>query len=144
MAVGAIGCFSNNYLSSRCNNVGSSHSPNFTGGNACDTYSSSKGRKNLSDVNVKVGNGFLGLGKRTIKGDIRGKQVDLLLDTNFWTSKVKLSGTVNNKPVNLTLKGYNIEGNIAEEDKDLIPYLRVFMSDKRHYDDNIAMIAACS
>lgn len=94
-----------------------------------------------SDMNIKVSNGFLGLGKRTITGAIAGKPVELKLDTNFWGNATKLSGNINGKPVDLKLKGYNLEGNLSDEDRNLVPYLRMLMNDKLNYDNQAAMMA---
>ena len=120
----------------------------FTLNQDVDTFSLSENSKNkkLSEINVKVSNGFLGMGKRSIKGTVKGKNVDLKLSNKsnlFGNCKIKLLGTVNNKPVNLTMAGYNLEGNIADEDRDLLPYLQLFMTDKLSYDNNMAVMAMC-
>lgn len=101
----------------------------------------SKSNNLNSDMDINVKNGFLGIGKRTITGTIAGKQVELKLDTNFWGNATKLSGNINGKPVNLKLKGYNLEGNLPEEDRNLVPYLRMLMNDKLSYDNQAAMMA---
>lgn len=110
-----------------------------------DTVSLSKFSNNqervLGDMDVNVSNGFLGMGKRTIKGKIAGKAVDLKLDTGTFNDNVKLTGTINGKPVELKLKDYKLTGNLSDEDNDLIPYLKMIMSDKRAYDNNLAMMA---
>lgn len=110
-----------------------------------DTVSFSGSGKNpervLDEMDVDVSNGFLGMGKRTIKGKIIGKEVDLKLDTGTFSDNVKLTGTVNGKPVTLKLKDYKLTGDLADEDKDLIPYLKMIMADKRTYDQNLTMMA---
>ncbi len=110
-----------------------------------DTVSLSKSSNNqervLGDMDVNVSNGFLGMGKRTIKGKIAGKAVDLKLDTGTFNDNVKLTGTINGKPVELKLKDYKLTGNLSDEDNNLIPYLKMIMSDKRAYDNNLAMMA---
>lgn len=110
-----------------------------------DTVSLSKSSNNqekvLGDMDVNVSNGFLGMGKRTIKGKIAGKAVDLKLDTGTFSDNVKLTGTINGKPVELKLKDYKLTGNLSDEDNDLIPYLKMIMFDKRAYDNNLTMMA---
>lgn len=87
------------------------------------------------DMNIEVSNGFLGLGKRKIKGTILDKQVDLKLDTgNFSLNKVKLSGTIEGTPVNLEMKDYKLSGDISDEHRDVLPYIKRLMVDKRNYD----------
>ena len=77
----------------------------------------SKSNNLNSDMDINVRNGFLGLGKRTITGTLAGK------------------------PVELKLKGYNLEGNLSDEDRHLVPYLRMLMNDKLSYDNQAAVMA---
>lgn len=102
--------------------------------------SNNNSEKVLDELDIDVRNGFLGMGKRTIKGKILNKQIDLKLDTGTFTDDVKLIGTINGKPVKLKLKDYKLTGTLADEDRDLIPYLKMFMSDKRTYDNNLEMM----
>lgn len=97
------------------------------------------------DINIEVSNGFLGLGKRKITGTILGKQVNLTLDTgNFNLNKVKLSGTIAETPVSLEMNDYKLSGDISDEHKDVLPYLKRLMVDKRNYDTtNTMIVAAC-
>ncbi len=110
-----------------------------------DTVSFSGSKNNservLDEMDIDVKNGFLGLGKRTIKGRIINKEVDLKLDTGAFTNNVKLTGTINGKPIELKLKDYKLTGNLDDEDRDLIPYLKMLMADKRTYDNNLEMMA---
>ena len=93
------------------------------------------------DIHIKVSNGFLGMGKRKIHGTICEKQVDLTLDTSAWnTNKVKLSGTIENSPVNLVMKNYKLSGDLSDEYKDLVPHLKNLMMDKSRYDAVITAI----
>lgn len=95
----------------------------------------------LSNMDVEVSDGFLGMGKRTVKGNIAGKAVDLKLDTGLWKGDVKLSGTINDKPVELNLKDYKLIGNLSDNYKDLIPYLTKIMEDqKRDYELAVAAV----
>lgn len=93
------------------------------------------------DMNIDISNGFLGMGKRKIRGTILGKPVDLKLDTGTFTDNVKLVGTINGKLVDLKLKGSKLSGDISDENKELVPYLRTLMGDKRNYDNMLAMAA---
>lgn len=87
------------------------------------------------DMNIEVSNGFLGMGKRKITGTILNKQVDLKLDTgNFNLNKVKLSGTIDGTPVKLEMKDYKLSGEISDQHKDILPYIKRLMVDKRNYD----------
>lgn len=91
---------------------------------------------------LKVKNGFLGMGKRTIKGSIAGRELDLKLSTGgFWTTKTTLSGTIDGRPVNLVMKKGTIEGQLDNRDRDLAPVLRQFLNDKLNYDEQAAMAA---
>lgn len=99
-------------------------------------YFSDNGKKyNLNnlryDMDIKVSNGFLGMGKKTITGNIAGKPVDFKLGlASFWGDAIKLSGKINEKPVELKFKENNIEGNLADEDRDLVPHLLMLVNDK--------------
>ena len=110
---------------------------------AQDTTSFSGNENLLSDCDVEVNNGFLGVGKRKIKGSINGVPVELKLDTGAFNNKVKLSGVVDGRPIDLQLKDYKLTGNISDEDKKLLPYLQRFMIDKRNYDEMMAAVAVC-
>ncbi len=106
-----------------------------------DTVNFSGQSKTLNKMDIKVNDGFLGMGKRKITGTIDGKKVNFVIDTNTWGNKAKLNGTINGKKVNLTLKNYNLEGDLAEEDRHLVPYLQLLMNDKKHYDNELNTIA---
>lgn len=96
-------------------------------------FTGSKKEKVLGGVNVDVDDSFWS-GNRTIKGELSGKTVDLKVCKGTFTDNVKLTGTIDGKPVELKLKGYKLTGDLSDEDKKLVPYLRKFMSDKRAYD----------
>ena len=105
------------------------------------SFSGRLSEKDLNgDLNIEVSNGFLGMGKRRIRGTILGKPVDFKLSTGTFTDNVKLKGTINGKPVDLKLKGYKLTGELSEADKNIVPYLKMLMGDKRNYDN---MLAAC-
>ena len=108
---------------------------------AKDTVSFS-GKANLkNDLNIKIDNGFLGMGKRKISGQISSHEVDFVLDMNPLNGKVNLTGTIDGQDVNLSLKNNQMEGDLSDEFQDLVPQLRLLMLEKSAYDNEI--YAAC-
>lgn len=100
------------------------------------SFSGKLSEEELNDeMNIEVSNGFLGAGKRKIHGKILNKRVDLKLDTGLLNlKKVKLSGTIEGTPVDLEMKDYKLSGNISNEHKDILPYIKKLMIDKRNDD----------
>ena len=87
------------------------------------------------DMNIEVTNDFIY--PRQIKGTILDKTVDLKIDTEnylFGPNKIKLSGSINGTPVYLEMKFYKLSGVLSEEHKDVLPYIKRLMVDKRNYD----------
>ena len=109
-----------------------------------DTVSfSNKQKKNLNgDIDdLKVKDSFWS-SKRNISGTINGKTVNFEIKPNFWGTKYQLLGDINGRTVDLTKKGKEFNGELSDQDNDLIPYLRELISDKINY-DNMQSAAAC-
>lgn len=106
-----------------------------------DTVTFGGKTKSNKENDIKISNGFLGLGKRKVRGHISGYEVDFKLDSNLF-GKVKLTGTVEGKPVEVYLKGGKIKGNMPEEYHSIIPQIATLMYNKKEYDElcDVAMI----
>lgn len=88
------------------------------------------------DMNIETKDNLLG--KRIINGTISGKQVEFVVKSGTFNTNVKLSGTIEGRPIELLLKGYKLSGDISDKDKDIVPHLRTIMTDKRNHDHIIA------